>query len=279
MKKISLARRNALLSPGNLSWGAFALAFAVLFLSIRLFAPDFFWRTLAPVFRGADAFAAMSRTALSSFGNVAALSARNDELSKENESLASENQALAQKVADISSLLGGVSAKTSPAGILAGVVARPPSSPYDTLVLSPGADEGVVPGMEAFGEGGVPLGIVSAVHPGFSRVTLFSSPEIRVDGWVGSGRLPLAIRGAGGGALSASVQRSAGIKTGDAVFVPGPGALPIGSVVRIDSDPSSPSVTLQIQPAVNLFSITWVELRASGPAFTASFSWATSTAP
>ena len=36
-------------------------------------------------------------------------------------------------------------------GILAGVVARPPESPYDTLVLAAGKNAGVTLGMEVFG--------------------------------------------------------------------------------------------------------------------------------
>ncbi|MEK7077197.1 MAG: hypothetical protein AAB967_03125, partial [Patescibacteria group bacterium] len=75
---------------------------------------------------------------------------------------------------------------------------------------------------------------------------------------------PLAINGAGGGAINASVPRSAGISVGDPVFAPGSGMLPIGTVVRVESDPSSPSVTLRIMPALNLFSIAWVVIRDTG---------------
>jgi len=278
MKKTFLSRRNALLAPENLSWGAFALTFAVFALFVRLVVPNLFWSAVAPAFRGADALAAGSSAFFSSFGNAADLSAKNEELLNQNAALANENQALVQKTASLFVLLGS-SPKTDTPGIIAGVVARPPASPYDTFVLASGSDADIVVGMEVFGAGGVPLGIVSAVLTGFSRVTLFSSPSMRVDGWVGSTRVPLTIRGSGGGTMSASVARSAGVKAGDAVFVPGPGALPVGSVVRVDSDPSSPSVTLQIQPAVNLFSVAWVELRAAGPSFAAGLSWATSTMP
>ena len=82
------------------------------------------------------------------------------------------------------------------------------------------------------------------------------------DGWVGQEKIPLTLIGGGGGTLGATAPRSAPIREGDSVFLPGPGALPIGSVVRIDSDPASPSVALRIQNAVNLFSVMWVELRA-----------------
>ena len=70
-------------------------------------------------------------------------------------------------------------------GILAGVVARPPVSPYDTLVLAAGRVDGVEVGMEAFGAVGVPVGVVSSVLEDFSRVTLF---PLRHDDWrVGGG--------------------------------------------------------------------------------------------
>jgi cell shape-determining protein MreC len=204
---------------------------------------------------------------LQSFGNAATLDSRNEQLMNENAALASENQTLFQKLANISALSGSQTVgKNVPTGILAGVVARPPESPYDTLVLAAGENEGVALGQEAFGAGGVPIGVVSSVLADFSRVTLFSAPGTNTVGWVGRTNLPLTIFGAGAGAMNATSARSAGIAVGDTVFVPGPGMLPIGTVTRIDSDPSSPSVTLRIQPALNLFSITWVLLRDTGAA-------------
>ena len=129
-----------------------------------------------------------------------------------------------------------------------------------------GGRAGVARGMEAFGAGGVPIGVISSVLADFSRVTLFSAPNMTVNGWVGRANLPLIIRGAGAGVMNASVPRSAGVTAGDTVFAPGPGMLPIGSVVRVESDPSSPSVTLRIMPALNLFSIAWVAVRDTGTA-------------
>ena len=118
--------------------------------------------------------------------------------------------------------------------------------------------------MEAFATGGVPIGVVSSVFADFSQVTLFSAPSMVTHGWVGPSNVPLTIEGAGGGVMNASLARSAGISVGDIVFGPGPGALPIGSVTRIDIDPLAPGVTLHIIPALNLFSVTWVILRDTG---------------
>ena len=118
--------------------------------------------------------------------------------------------------------------------------------------------------MEVFGEGDIPLGVISAVDENFSRATLFSAPNMSTGGWVGKENLPITIKGAGAGVMEASAPRSAGIEVGDVVFIAGPGMLPVGVVVRADSDPSSPSVALRIMPALNLFSIAWVSVRDTG---------------
>jgi len=247
---------------------------SLLLLILRFAAPNIFWQAFAPVFRASDALTAGSHTFFASFSNAAALAEMNEKLTSENFALASENRALQQKAADLSALIGS-SATKKDLGISAGVVARPPASPYDTLVLAAGGKSGVLAGMEAFGVGGVPIGIVTSVLSDFSRVTLFSAAGTVTNGWVGQ-NIPLTIVGAGAGAMNASLARPANVVVGDVVFVPGPGMLPVGSVVRIDSDPLSPSVTLRIMPASNPFSIAWVELRSTGVVPTM---FATSTMP
>ncbi len=278
MKRTFLAKRNALLSSAGVSWGVLALAFALAVLLMRLLAPNFFWYAASPAFSVADGISAGAHAFLNSFGDTAVLAARNEQLMRENAALASENQALAEKTASLSALLGPSSVqKIAAPGVLAGVVARPPESPYDTLVLSAGSNAGVTLGQEAFGEGNVPLGMVTAVTADFSQVTLFSAPGTVTHGWIGHANMPLSIFGAGAGAMEASLSRSASAAIGDTVFVPGPGMLPIGSVTRIDSDPSAPGVTLLIAPDINPFSLTWVLLRDTGTAARNSFSSATST--
>lgn len=268
MKRTYLAKRNALLSSASISWGVYAFIGAILVLLLRLIAPNFFWYTFTPVFRLSDALAGESHSFFSSFGDTAKLTRQNETLMDENTALALENKALLEKMNSLSAL------SRDTQGIIAGVVARPPQSPYDMLVLAKGTDDGVTLGMEAFGAGGTPLGIVSSVSANFSRITLFSAPSMSTSGWVGEKSLPITIQGVGAGALYASVARSADIAAGDIVFAPGPGELPIGSVVRVDNDPTSPSVILRIAPALNLFSLAWVTLRDTG---ITAFTLATST--
>jgi cell shape-determining protein MreC len=265
MKRTFLAKRNALLSSAGVSWGAFALACAILVLLARLLAPNLFWHAFAPVFHVADTIAAKNDAFFNSFSDTAKLALHNEELVNENTALTNENQALLQKTIAQGALLGApATGRNKTPGILAGVVVRPPESPYDTLTLAEGSHAGVTLGQEAFGPGSVPLGVVSAVLADFSRVTLFSAPGMATNGWIGHAALPLTILGAGAGVMNAFLSRAAGAVIGDVVFAPGPGMFPIGSVTRIDSDPSAPGVTLRIMPALNLFSLTWVELRDVG---------------
>ncbi|MHB8710538.1 MAG: rod shape-determining protein MreC [Minisyncoccota bacterium] len=280
MKKTFLSKRNAFLSSTNLSWGGYALIVAVFILFARLLAPNFFWQVFTPMFRGADMLAAGGHAFLSSFGDTAKLTLQNETVIRENAALANENQTLLQKEASLEALLGSqASGKNTTPEILAGVIARPPESPYDTLVIAEGTRAGIAVGQEVFGAGDVPIGIISSVLADFSRVTLFSSPGMSIIGWVGSAHTPLTLTGSGAGSMSASLARSAGIVVGDSVFVPGPGMLPIGTVARIDGDPSSSLMTLRIIPTTNLFSVSWVVVRDTGVALLDALPHATSTLP
>ena len=265
MKKIFLAKRNALLSSTDFSWGAYALLVALLALGMRLFAPNVFWHTAAPLFRGADFFTATSNAFFAGFGERAVLALENENLRVANAALANENRALKGKAMDLEALFDSSGEEEGMnTGILAGVIARPPESPYDTLLLAKGSTAGVTVGMGAFGAGNVPVGIVSSVAADFSRITLFSSPGMHISGWAGEANTPVTVIGKGGGAFDASLARFADVAVGDSVFGPGPGMLPIGEIVRIDNDPAAPSMMLRIRPVLNPFSITWVVLKNIG---------------
>lgn len=271
MRKTFSPKRSLLESLLSLSWGGIILAVALLVLVIRFLFPNFFWTVTSPLFTISNAAAGASRSFLGSFNNAADLTLRLDTLTRDNAALQNENAALKARVA-------AYGAFEDQPGIIAGVVARPPQSAYDTLVVAAGEREGVTIGMEAFAAGGVPLGVVDTVWDRFARVILFSAPQTVTPGWVGPHSTAISINGLGGGALRASVASTANIVVGDVVYVPGPGALPLGRVGDIETNPSSTSVVLRIIPAVNLFSVTWVTLRDTGIALPRQAA-ATSTEP
>lgn len=228
----------------------------LLLVLVRLTAPNFFWRITSPILIGATNLSNANRAAVIGFRQSSNLSEENASLAADNVALQNENLALRTR------LEGTESYRES--SIVAGVVARPPVSAYDTLVLGLGTSGGVIVGMEAFGPGETPIGLVTQSSANFSRVQLFSAPNVETEGWAGDSKVPVTLRGVGGGAFTISVARAAGVQVGDSIFVPGPGMLPIGVVSSIYDDPSSTSVILNVVARVNIFSLGWVELRNSG---------------
>ncbi len=249
------------------------MLFALCIVAFRFFLPDAFLTATTPFARMGNAFSGYVDTLTSGFQNTAALSQANETLMRENAALSIENRTLSEKIADLTALLG--SEGNQEVGIVAGVLTRPPHSPYDTYVLSAGAEDGVMLGMSAFGPGGIPLGTVSTVTTHFSRITLYSAAGMKVLGWVGNDRLPVTLFGEGGGTFSVAIPRSATAAVGDVVYISAPGAVPMGTVAKIGGELSDPSLELAIKPILNPLSITWVVLREGGP----SFILATSTTP
>lgn len=237
-----------LLSGGRIALGAVLFIVLVLF-AFRTFFPDALVALMRPITGTGD----MLSAAVGSVGEFGAKKVSEEELTRELEALRNENATLRAELLDIGKLPGDT-------GIKAGVIARPPASPYDTLVVGAGSALGVSSGAIAYGQGSVPVGTVERVSNGSAHISLFSAPGRRTEGWVGEARTPVSIEGAGSGAFRASVAKDAGVVVGSEVYAPGPGALPIGVVARIDTDASSPEATLFIRPLANPFTITWVAI-------------------
>lgn len=277
MKKIFLKKRNALLTTATFSWGAYALALVALIVLVRLLAPNAFLFAVTPLFKSADALAAVNHAFFAHFNDAAALTRSYEKSQSDNEALVIENESLREKIRNIEDLFPGGAETRPQSGIVAGVVARPLESPYDTLLIAAGAKSGIARGMEVFGAGGTPLGIVSEVVDDFSWVNLFTRPGMQTQAVVSSAHTEITLLGAGSGTFKVSLSRAATITEGDSVYVPGPGFLPVGKVVRIDGNPSSPSVDLRIVPLVNPRSVSWVVVRDVGSSVRAKFEQASST--
>lgn len=259
MKTLFSRRRNSYLGSG--ASGVFALVVVivvVVLVAIRFLLPGVFTAIASPLWSIGGGLSGVTANGSAFFGDKAKLAGENAQLRASNTALGNENRILLERAADIEKLVG----TSTPEGvrIAAGVLARPPVSPYDTLIIAGGKSAGMTLKNVVFGPGNVPIGTLSVVTDASATVTLFSAPGRITSGWAGDKRIPLSLTGVGGGAFKAQVPRDAGIITGDIVYVPGPGALPIGNVVHVDTNPSNPESVIQIQPALNLFSLTWVSV-------------------
>lgn len=245
-----------------MSWlGPVALALLVLvliFALLRFLLPGALVAVASPFWSAGSSLSAGVGNVGSFFTDKATLTSERDRLLAENAAYYAKNAQLETKVKDLERLLGG---RTEPIdGVLAGVLSRPPVSPYDVLIVDAGSDARVSVGSRADGPGGMPLGEVESVTKSSARILLYSTPGKETESWIGEARIPVTLIGEGSGAMSAVVAREAGIVVGDLVFASGPGALPVGSVTTVGNDPSSPRSRVDIRPLLNPFSVTWVTI-------------------
>lgn len=247
--------RNSIVGSGTTAVAAVLALLVILLAAFRFAVPSAWNAVTAPVWRmGASLSSHVRGTGTVESKTV--LLAERDSYASQVTRLTAENAALSAKVADLTKLLGS---RTEPVqGIVAAVMARPPVAPYDVLILDQGSSAGVTLGASVTADGGTPVGTIGQVDGAQSRVTLYSTRDIKTSGWIGAARIPVTLTGAGAGAFTASVPKVAGVNPGDGVYLANAGAYPIGTVVSIDSDPSSPTVNLEVRPYVNPFSLTWV---------------------
>lgn len=249
-------RRTSLIAPGSGKWILAALVLIIILFILRAFFPGLITTLTTPFWHAGSVATNTSGSVAAFFGDKAVLVEERDAFAREVAALKEQNAILTARTVDLERLLGGRS--ETAAGILAGVLVRPPVSPYDTLVIDQGEDAGVVVGKRVMGVGGMPLGIVESVARKSARVLLYSAPGRVTEGWVGISRTPVSLEGASAGAFRTSVPRERIVAVGEEVYLPGPGAIPIGTVVRVDTDPSSPRAVIHVRPRTSPFSLTWV---------------------
>ena len=144
--------------------------------------------------------------------------------------------------------------------ILAVVLKRPPTLPYDTLIIDAGSLQGILPGaLVEFFDGG-PIGIVDTVGKRISKVMLFSSPGFEQDVLIGPKKMPVTATGNGGGNFSAKVPHDANFEVGDVVLLPSLEPEILGVIERIDIDPSRTFKMIYFKLSVSMNELNWVKI-------------------
>ncbi len=123
--------------------------------------------------------------------------------------------------------------------IVADVIRTPPETPYDTLLVAAGSDEGIVQG--AFvRHGRIVIGQVAQVHPKTSLIVLFSTPGVRTPVYLWGANVFAQAEGQGGSVVRVGVPQGLSLKEGDAVTLPVPGTAIMGSIDHIEADETNP---------------------------------------
>lgn len=256
MRKRYLQSANQGLLSGARLWAAVVGGILLVLLGVRLIVPDVFIAISNPFWSAGNGISAAVGYLIPE--EPSRVREERDTLTRERDRLTEELAVARARITDLERLVGADEAADP--GIPAGVLVRPPVTPYDMLVVDAGAREGVRVGAGVYGPGGAPVGTIALVSPENAHVSFFSAAGRVTEGWLGEARTPITLTGAGAGAFYATASKDAAIAIGTNVYVPGPGALPIGTVERVDTNPSTPVATVYVRPLVNPFTVTWVTI-------------------
>ncbi len=132
-----------------------------------------------------------------------------------------------------------LSASSSPS-IIAGVIARPPFTPYDSIIIDRGSDDGVVENAPVYYGSKMALGYIRKVFPHSAIVTLFSSPGVQSTVYVFGPNLFTTAYGEGGGVIRLSIPQGITIQENDLVILPSVDTGVLGTISSIQSIPTEP---------------------------------------
>ena len=253
--------RDILLSRKNIALGALIAisAFALLYTPLR--------STLTQaVYKVAPSFFGVGENADSAWGLFLANFREKGALMKENEILNEtisimetkvlDRNLLEEKVTRLEEALGRVRGDDR---VVANVLVGAGQSPYDTLVIDAGEEEGINIGNMVVYSGSGTIGEVVETTQNSAKIKLYSYPgeEHRVT--VGSHYIPVLAIGRGMGNFEAKVPQDSAVFVGDYVVTVS-GNLILGTVSLIEAKPAEPIKKIFFRVPFNITEIQSVEV-------------------
>lgn len=175
----------------------------------------------------------------------------------EQSNLAAANKALEKENTDLKFLLGRTNSTNR---ILASVLSKPDVSPYDTLIIDVGTNDGVHVGDKVVADGDFVVGFVSNVYPSTAQVTFYSSPGQKTQVLIGDAGIGATAEGRGANNFAAQLPRDIKIAKGDIVTLASFNTQVFAVVKDITSNSTDAFQTILFNNPVNIFTLGWVEV-------------------
>lgn len=137
--------------------------------------------------------------------------------------------------------------------ILGYVISWPPSSPYDTLIIDVGMNQGVEKKDKVFFNDLV-IGEIYDVFDHTSLVYLFSTNGSKSD-VVLNEKIPVTAEGIGGGNFIIKLPKGIDVKNGDKILLPDTNVSPFGIVEYVETKPSDAFQNVFFRSPFNIFDI------------------------
>ena len=144
--------------------------------------------------------------------------------------------------------------------ILASVVTRPNVSPYDTIIIDVGTSDGIHVGDEVMIFGDFLAGFVSKVFTNSSQVTMFSSPGVKTNIFIGESGISAVSIGRGAGNFYSELPRDLEIRKNDVITLSSLDTQVFGEVETIIRGDADAFQTILFKSPVNINSIKRVQV-------------------
>ena len=158
---------------------------------------------------------------------------------------------------ELKHLLGRTSEKEL---ILGAVISRPYTSPYDTLVIDIGSEDGVGVGAQVMALGDFVVGFVTTVFPQTSQVTFYSSPGVKTNILIGEQRIPATAEGRGGNNFITQLPRDSEVAVGDVVTLSHFDTQVFAVVEEVIRSSTDAFQTVLFKNPVNIFNTKWIQV-------------------
>ena len=145
-------------------------------------------------------------------------------------------------------------------GMVAGVLTRPPQSPYDLIVIDAGSREGVLAHLTVSLLEGPVIGKVAEVSDSSAKVRLFSSSGEEVDAVLERHNIPVTLEGRGGGSFRVRVPRETEVVVGDRILSSDTTFSLMAVVEDIHMEPTDSFKEVLAKSPANIFSLRFVRI-------------------
>lgn len=172
--------------------------------------------------------------------------------------LLAENEILRVENETLKDLLGRKELKAKT--VLATVLAKPPRTPYDSLIIDIGENHNLKVGAKVIADANIYLGEVSEVYPTTAKVTLYSSPDFKLPVVLGASSVSVEAVGIGGGNFNIFLPREIEVKEGDVIIIPSITPNIFGIVEKVNFKDKDSFQTVLFKSPVNISELSWVEV-------------------
>lgn len=144
--------------------------------------------------------------------------------------------------------------------VIAGILSKPNKTPYDTLLVDAGSNDGIYVGQKVFVLGNIPIGRIAEVYANSAKVVLFSTSGEKNEVVINGKNIFMEVKGRGGGNFEMILPRDFNLDVGTEVLLPGISAHVLAKVATILSDPRDSFAKALLVSPVNIQDQKFVEI-------------------